>query len=213
MAATKNPALAFGAFVRISIPETSITDLTPGNFSTCSPAFNIACIPRLLDAASGKLKATMQAPWSSSGTKPEGRVFAITPITITITAIPATTSLVCLIAFSTLTVYLESTPAYQALKPPTILPRMPFGSVSAVRGFRISAHKAGVKDKATKAERAMETEIVKANCLYSCPTVPPRKATGIKTEAKIKAMATTGPETSFIALYVASFGDNPVSWI
>ncbi|MPM98334.1 hypothetical protein SDC9_145519 [bioreactor metagenome] len=200
MAAIKRPALAFGAFVRISIPETSMTDLTPGNFSTCPPAFSIACIPRLLDDASGKLKATIQAPWSSSGTKPEGRVFAITPITMSITAIAATTSFVCLIAFSTLTVYLVSTLAYQALKPPTILPKIPFGAVSAVRGFRIRAHKAGVKDKAIKAERAIDTEIVRANCLYSCPTVPPRNATGIKTEAKMKAIATTGPETSFIAL-------------
>ncbi len=183
----------------MSIPETSITDFTPGSLPICSPAFSIAWMPRLLEDASGRLKATTQAPWSSSGTKPEGRVLAITTIKITITARAAKTRLVFLMAFSTLTVYFAKIPAYQLLKALTALSIIPFGSPVLLCGFRIIAHSAGVNDNATMAERAIETEIVRANCLYSCPTVPPRKATGMKTDAKINAIATTGPDTSFIA--------------
>ena len=39
--------------------------------------------------------------------------------------------------------------------------------------------------------------------------MPPRKATGTNTAARMSAIATTGPETSSIALIVASRGDRP----
>ncbi len=45
----------------------------------------------------------------------------------------------------------------------------------------------------------MDTAIVRENCLYNIPVVPPVKAMGINTAAKIKAIATTGPDTSLIA--------------
>ena len=44
-----------------------------------------------------------------------------------------------------------------------------------------------------KADRAIEIAMVKANCRYKTPIIPPRKATGIKTADKTKAIATTGP--------------------
>ena len=61
------------------------------------------------------------------------------------------------------------------------------------------AQRAGVSVKATKADKAIDTEIVIANCLYNTPAVPPKNATGINTEANTKAIATTGPETSSMA--------------
>ena len=41
--------------------------------------------------------------------------------------------------------------------------------------------------------------------------MPPMKATGMKTAARISAMLTTGPETSSIAFSVASRGAIPSS--
>src|SRR6185312_14582731 len=41
--------------------------------------------------------------------------------------------------------------------------------------------------------------------------MPPRNATGMKTAARMKAIATTGADTSFMAWTVASFGDMPSS--
>ena len=41
--------------------------------------------------------------------------------------------------------------------------------------------------------------------------MPLTKATGTNTAVRIRAMATTGPETSSIALRVASLGDRPCS--
>ena len=56
-----------------------------------------------------------------------------------------------------------------------------------------------------------EIAIVTANCLFSRPWMPPMKATGRKTEERMRAMATTGPETSDMALTVASRGVIPSS--
>ncbi len=49
-----------------------------------------------------------------------------------------------------------------------------------------------------------EMTMVMANCLYSCPVVPGRKAAGMKTAARTKTTAITGPVTSSIALMAAS---------
>ncbi len=48
--------------------------------------------------------------------------------------------------------------------------------------------------------------MVMANCLYNCPVMPPRKATGTKTAHSTSTIATTGPATSSIARLAASFG-------
>ena len=94
------------------------------------------------------------------------------------------------------------------------LPTMPFFAsslVTACCGFNSFAHRAGVRDRATRADRAMDTEMVRANCLYSWPVDPLMNEIGTNTAASTQAMATTGPETSFMARYVASRGDRPVS--
>jgi hypothetical protein len=69
-------------------------------------------------------------------------------------------------------------------------------------------HNAGVNDKATKAEIITDTAMVMANCWYNLPTMPGIKPTGTNTAARIKAMAITGPDMSFIAFCVASLGDS-----
>ena len=45
-----------------------------------------------------------------------------------------------------------------------------------------------------------------ANCWYNLPTIPGINPTGTNTAARIRAIATTGPEMSFIARSVASRG-------
>ena len=47
-------------------------------------------------------------------------------------------------------------------------------------------------------------EIVTANCRYSSPDRPPRKAIGTNTAHSTSTIAITGPETSRIALSAAS---------
>ena len=43
-------------------------------------------------------------------------------------------------------------------------------------GFRNNAHIAGVNVRALNPENAVDTAIVSANCLYSCPVMPLIKA-------------------------------------
>ena len=73
-------------------------------------------------------------------------------------------------------------------------------------GLIIRAHRAGVSVSATNAEISTETAIVTENCLYITPVIPPRKAIGKNTDDNTRATATTGPDTSCIALIAASFG-------
>jgi hypothetical protein len=61
------------------------------------------------------------------------------------------------------------------------------------------------------AEMRTEIAIVTANCLLSRPWMPPRNATGRKTDERMSAIATTGPDTSRIAWRVASRGVMPSS--
>ena len=93
------------------------------------------------------------------------------------------------------------------LKAPKKRASGPFAAVFF--GLSSRAHSAGVSESATKADSAVDTATVMANCLYITPAMPPRKATGTNTAARIMAMATTGPETSSIALIVASRGARP----
>ena len=60
-------------------------------------------------------------------------------------------------------------------------------------GFKIIAQRAGVNVNATNADSAIEIAIVRANCLYRTPIIPPKNATGTKTAANTNAIATTGP--------------------
>ena len=80
-----------------------------------------------------------------------------------------------------------------------------------VRGRSHIAASAGDRVSALKAEISIAMAMVKANCLFRLPWMPPMNATGMNTAARISAMLTTGPETSSIALSVASRGAMPRS--
>ena len=73
-----------------------------------------------------------------------------------------------------------------------------------------SAHIAGVSVSATKPEMTTETTMVMANCLYSCPVVPGRKAAGMNTAAITSTIAISELPISSIERIVASFGDEVV---
>ena len=71
----------------------------------------------------------------------------------------------------------------------------------------MTPHIAGVSVSATNPDTATEMTMVIANCLYSCPVVPGRKAAGMNTEAMTSTTATREPPISPIALIVASLGE------
>ena len=85
---------------------------------------------------------------------------------------------------------------------------MPLGSLCSRLGLIIRAQRAGVSVNATGAEINTDTAMVTENCLYITPVIPPKNAIGRKTEDSTSATATTGPETSFIALIAASLGES-----
>ena len=80
-----------------------------------------------------------------------------------------------------------------------------------MRGRSSIAESAGESVSALNAEISTEMAMVTANCWLSRPWMPPMKATGRNTEERIRAMATTGPDTSFIAWSVAARGAIPSS--
>ncbi len=61
--------------------------------------------------------------------------------------------------------------------------------------------------RATKPEITTAIAMVTANCRYSSPVSPPRKAIGTNTAHSVSTMAITGPVTSFIACTAASRAD------
>ena len=73
-------------------------------------------------------------------------------------------------------------------------------------GLSSSAQSAGVSVSATTPEITTEIATVTANCWYSRPAMPPRKATGMNTAQSTRTIATTAPETSRIASMAASSG-------
>ena len=75
-----------------------------------------------------------------------------------------------------------------------------------VGGFSSIAASAGDRVSALTADSSTEIAMVIANCWYSAPVMPPMKPTGTNTAVRMSAMAMTGPDTSSIALMVASFG-------
>ena len=78
-------------------------------------------------------------------------------------------------------------------------------------GLSKTAHRAGDKVKALKAEISIDMAIVTANCLNSVPVIPSSKREGRNTAASTKAMAITGPETSCMAANEAMRGFIPLS--
>ena len=70
---------------------------------------------------------------------------------------------------------------------------------------------AGESESALKAESSTEMAMVRANCWYILPVSPPRNATGMNTAQRMRAMPTTGADTSFMACRVASRGLMPCS--
>jgi hypothetical protein len=70
--------------------------------------------------------------------------------------------------------------------------------------FSSHTHSDGVSVMATKPESTAAIEMVTANCRYSSPVRPPRKAIGMNTAHSTSTMAMIGPVTSFIALIAAS---------
>ena len=78
-------------------------------------------------------------------------------------------------------------------------------------GLRSITESAGESDSALKAESSTEMAIVSANCWYIRPVRPPRNATGTNTAERMRAIPTTGPDTSFMAWIVAARGSSPCS--
>ncbi len=62
---------------------------------------------------------------------------------------------------------------------------------------------AGVKVNAFIAEKAVDTAIVSANCLYSSPVMPEINAVGINTAMSTNATPITGPCNSYMAFSAA----------
>ena len=83
--------------------------------------------------------------------------------------------------------------------------------MEGLRGRSSIAESAGESVSALKAEIRTEIATVTANCLFSRPCIPLMNAIGINTDARISAIATTGPDTSRIACSVASRGAIPSS--
>src|SRR5438034_5304693 len=77
---------------------------------------------------------------------------------------------------------------------------LPSRSFFAPRGGNRSAANAGLKVNELKAEITVETAIVKANCRKNCPVMPLMKAQGTNTADSTSPTATTGPDTSSMAL-------------
>ena len=80
-------------------------------------------------------------------------------------------------------------------------------------GFRNRAQSAGLRVRALNPLITVEMAIVRANCLYNWPVMPPIKAVGINTANSTSTIPTTAPDTSFMAWITASFtvGYRPVS--
>ena len=86
------------------------------------------------------------------------------------------------------------------LTQPKILPNHPPGCCPRRSN---NADKAGVRVRALKVEIITEKAMVRANCLYNCPVVPGKNATGINTANNTKEVAITAPVNSRIASIAA----------
>ncbi len=84
----------------------------------------------------------------------------------------------------------------------------PIGPRRGPTGRRNTAHSAGERVSAFKAEISIATLIVTANCRNSVPEMPGMKAIGTNTERRTKVIAIIGAVISVIAFFVAAAGDN-----
>ena len=75
-----------------------------------------------------------------------------------------------------------------------------------LRGRRNRAHKAGVNVRALNPENAVDTAMVRANCLYSSPVMPLMNAVGMNTDSSTSTSPMTGPWRSTIEFLAASRG-------
>ena len=73
------------------------------------------------------------------------------------------------------------------------------------------AARAGLKVSELNAEITVETAMVRANWRKNMPVMPLMKAHGTNTADSTRATATTGPDTSSIALWAAALGVIPSS--
>ena len=79
-------------------------------------------------------------------------------------------------------------------------------------GRKKRAQRAGVSVSELNPLKKVAAAMVKANCLYNSPVIPPTNAVGIKTAINTKTTPTTGPVISPIACSTASFDEYfPVS--
>src|ERR1700740_2930516 len=87
--------------------------------------------------------------------------------------------------------YLEdihSKPVLKRENAPCTIRFSPRGSAWALRGFRRTAARAGLKVSETKQEITVEAAMVVANCLKKRPEMPEMKADGTKTAQRVSAM-------------------------
>ena len=82
---------------------------------------------------------------------------------------------------------------------------MPVAGLSSIAASA-GLERQGVDDREQHRQRDRDGEL-----LIQPPVIPPMKPTGTNTALRISPMAITGPETSSIALIVASFGAIPCS--
>ncbi len=78
-------------------------------------------------------------------------------------------------------------------------------------GRSSSPHSAGLRVRALIDENTVAVAIVRANCWYSRPVMPPSMAVGTKTASSTSVVAMTGPVICCIALTVASLRSRPSS--
>ena len=76
-------------------------------------------------------------------------------------------------------------------------------------GFRIRAAREGDSVRATIPDITIAIAMVMANCLYKIPVMPPRKATGRKTDTSTRTMAMRALASSAIDFLAASIGVMP----
>ena len=142
--------------------------------------------------------ATINIPWSSSGSKLEGTILNRPTAPPQMSSKANTAAGMRRIKKPAQPVYVLVTLANHWSN----LKKNPL--VRGFISFSNSAHNAGVSVKATRPEITTDTAMVMANCWYITPVKPPMNATGTNTEHSTSTMATTGPVTSSIALIVAS---------
>ena len=131
-------------------------------FSSFIISFSVPTV-RCVEAPSGRLKVMMTRPSSSVGRKPLGLLRNSRKAPTTMHTRMTTTKRECLMPRCTPLPYFSVTRPNQLLNLKNSLSR-PREFSSRLLGFSSSTHRAGVSDKATKAEISTEMAMVMANC-------------------------------------------------